>query len=285
MEVAAVAEGVRKVFELDDGSVIVGEVIDEGKLGYLVRTPDGQNVRVLYSDIERTTILGAEPNAKENSLGSVALSSSENERSDRAGVRTRFSEAFSVSGGILFATGTTMIWTGIGVGAETNEELPGVPIVLGGFAQLITSTVFVGVGGLYARQAHRLYEPNSRFCEELAATSVILHGTGFLFVAIAGGILADNEWIRASNFKSVENSSNEVQAEFACIVISVVCLVSGHLFGQGYAAELRRGTVASRDASDLAMSAGNARDNRPQLLGFWLSPTPWGAHAGVAFAY
>ncbi len=53
--------GDRKAYELKDGSVVVGEVIDEGESGYLVRTPAGETVRVEYSNVERVTVLGAAP--------------------------------------------------------------------------------------------------------------------------------------------------------------------------------------------------------------------------------
>ena len=53
----------RKAFELEGGDVVVGEVIDEGDEGYLVRTPDGKTVRVTYANIVQATVLGAPPPA------------------------------------------------------------------------------------------------------------------------------------------------------------------------------------------------------------------------------
>lgn len=55
------ADGVRKVYELKDGSVVVGESIDEGETAYLIRTTEGETVRVPYDQIDRVTVLGSEP--------------------------------------------------------------------------------------------------------------------------------------------------------------------------------------------------------------------------------
>lgn len=52
-------DGPKKVFELKDGTDIVGTVIDEGETHYLVRTGDGTNVRVSYESVLRVTTLGA----------------------------------------------------------------------------------------------------------------------------------------------------------------------------------------------------------------------------------
>ncbi len=48
----------RKTYELNNGSVVTGVVIDEGNSGYLIRTPDGETVRVAYTDIKQVTPLG-----------------------------------------------------------------------------------------------------------------------------------------------------------------------------------------------------------------------------------
>jgi len=50
---------VKKVFELDDGTDVVGVVVDESETGYLVRTSSGEVVRVEYSQIRRVTALGS----------------------------------------------------------------------------------------------------------------------------------------------------------------------------------------------------------------------------------
>ncbi len=55
---SAHAEEDRKSFELKNGHVLVGVVIDEGDSAYLVRTPDGETVRVAYDSIEKVTTLG-----------------------------------------------------------------------------------------------------------------------------------------------------------------------------------------------------------------------------------
>ena len=54
---STVLAGTTKVIELKDGSAIVGEVIDEGDSGYLVRKRDGTTVRVKYDDIENVSVL------------------------------------------------------------------------------------------------------------------------------------------------------------------------------------------------------------------------------------
>jgi len=43
--------GSRKSFKLQDGCVVVGEVIDEGESGYLVNTEAGEVIRIPYSDV------------------------------------------------------------------------------------------------------------------------------------------------------------------------------------------------------------------------------------------
>ena len=52
-----VLAGTTKVIELKDGSAIVGEVIDEGDTGYLIKKRDGTTVRVKYDDIEEVSVL------------------------------------------------------------------------------------------------------------------------------------------------------------------------------------------------------------------------------------
>jgi len=54
----AFASEVRKVFEMKDGSVVVGVVMDEGQTGYLVRTVEGETVRVAYDQVQAVTRLG-----------------------------------------------------------------------------------------------------------------------------------------------------------------------------------------------------------------------------------
>lgn len=48
---AAAAE--QKTFKMKDGSVVVGEVIDEGEAAYLVRTTNEETIRVPYGEIEQ----------------------------------------------------------------------------------------------------------------------------------------------------------------------------------------------------------------------------------------
>ena len=52
-----------KSYQLQDGSVVSGLVIDEGESGYLVRTNEGTTVRVPYADIVAVTTLelGSDP--------------------------------------------------------------------------------------------------------------------------------------------------------------------------------------------------------------------------------
>ena len=54
------ADEARKVYELTDGGVVVGEIVAETDTAYLIRTTDGETVRVAYGDIERVTALGGE---------------------------------------------------------------------------------------------------------------------------------------------------------------------------------------------------------------------------------
>ena len=42
----------QKVFKTTDGKSYVGEVIDEGETGYLIRTGEGETIRLQYGDIE-----------------------------------------------------------------------------------------------------------------------------------------------------------------------------------------------------------------------------------------
>lgn len=47
----------KKVFELRDGTVVVGTVLDEGETGYLIRNLEGDTVRVVYGDVLRVSAL------------------------------------------------------------------------------------------------------------------------------------------------------------------------------------------------------------------------------------
>ena len=71
------AADVRKAYEMKDGSVFVGTVIDEGEIAYLVRTPEGENVRVPYDQIDRVTVLGCKSTEPKNSVKSIDSPSSE----------------------------------------------------------------------------------------------------------------------------------------------------------------------------------------------------------------
>jgi hypothetical protein len=46
-----------KVFELTDGSSVVGEVLDEGDTGYVVRKADGEVVRIKYQDLVQVRVV------------------------------------------------------------------------------------------------------------------------------------------------------------------------------------------------------------------------------------
>ncbi len=52
------ADGALRTFTLKDGSKVSGTVLDEGETQFLVRTADGTNVRVLYSEIVDVSVDG-----------------------------------------------------------------------------------------------------------------------------------------------------------------------------------------------------------------------------------
>jgi len=56
--IPSASAGSKKVFELKDGTAVVGVVLDEGATAYLVRTSSGKNVRVLIEDIVSVEQLG-----------------------------------------------------------------------------------------------------------------------------------------------------------------------------------------------------------------------------------
>lgn len=85
----------KKAFELNDGSSVIGEVIDELATGYLVRTDDGQTVRVLYDDVKAVYVLGGE-SAAALSPGDEATSSH-----DGSGARRPITHL----GGIMYSVG------------------------------------------------------------------------------------------------------------------------------------------------------------------------------------
>ena len=74
----ALAEVVKQ-FQLTDGTVITGVVVDEGDSGYLVRGPDGRISRVRYSELESVAEIELEEAPAESEPPSLNLLSSEEE--------------------------------------------------------------------------------------------------------------------------------------------------------------------------------------------------------------
>jgi len=64
---ASVSAGTVKTFTLKDGTTITGAVIDEGETHYLVKTDDGETVRVPYSEVDAVEA-DASPGANDSAV-------------------------------------------------------------------------------------------------------------------------------------------------------------------------------------------------------------------------
>jgi hypothetical protein len=253
---SARADEVRKVFELTDGSVVVGVVLDELDTGYLVRTVEGETVRVGYDQVQRVTTLGDE--AEE-------IPDEEEERSSSAGTRYHLSEGLSVAAGVTFGTGFTTLGVGAAFAADTLEEMPGTPIGIGGLAQLGVSMIFLGEGARYARSAATLYGLDVRPYLGVTAIGMALESTGMVMGAVAVGFGASGEW---------------VPLELA--IPAVVLGITGHILGQAGVGRARALVQEARDGT-----YPSTRSHEPQLrfTGLWAFRTEQTTVVGAGFSF
>ncbi len=261
---SAHADEVRKVFELTDGSVVVGTVLDELDTGYLVRTVEGETVRVAYEQVQRVTTLGDDPPERAGD-GAGAIPDEEDERSSSAGARYHMSEGLSVGAGVTFGTGFSTLGVGAGIAAETLEEMPGTPIAIGGLAQLGISMVLLGEGARYARSAAALYGLDVRRSLGVTALGMSLESTGMVAGAIAVGFGASGDW---------------VPLELA--IPAVVLAITGHILGQAGVSRARALVQEARDGTYLS-----TRTQAPHLRfnGLWAFRTDQMTAVGASFSF
>ncbi len=212
---SAHAEEDRKSFELKNGHVLVGVVIDEGDSAYLVRTPDGETVRVAYDSIEKVTTLGGSAESSKPDESSRDREESRREESRReeeaeerrrreaddnrgSGGRIRDAKArggvaigFAIGGAVLMGTGfATMAGAyATAAGAETlsllGESYLGesyrlsvaAPAFVGTAIQLGTSFALAGASGQWSRSGLSRLKKRSP-SKGLAITGGILAPSG-----------------------------------------------------------------------------------------------------------
>jgi len=163
---------------------------------------------------------------------------------------------------------------GGGLGVELDQELPAIPLAVGGALQMVTSTIFLGVGASQARSAALLYGLDVRPQHGAVITGIGLQVAG-LSLAVAAGI-------------DVANTSC---GWFGCFyqdaiglgIAGGVCLIAGHLIAQGGAGQIRQLAGQARDAESFQA----ARRARPavQFSGIWAFRADEGAIVGASFLF
>jgi hypothetical protein len=261
---SARADEVRKVFELTDGSVVVGVVLDELDTGYLVRTVEGETVRVAYDQITSVTIIGGSASASAPS----AATEEENERSDSAGVRFHLSEGAAVGAGVLFGTGMGTVGAGSAIALETNEELPATPIVIGGIVQVTVGAVLLGVSTDHARSAARLYDID----------------TSAPFGVVVGGIVVQTLGI-GLGAAAVPVAIEESEDTGTGLAIGAIVLgIAGHVMAQAGAGRIRSLVAVERDADTFGQASGRDKP-RVKFAGVWTSRTGGTRVVGASFVF
>lgn len=260
------ADEIRKVFELTDGSVVVGVVVDELETGYLVRTVEGETVRVAYEQVQSVTIIGGQGSTRAESQADE--DEEEDERSSSAGARFHLSEGAAVGGGVLFGTGLGTVGAGSAIALETNEELPATPIVIGGIVQVTVGAVLLGVSADHARSAARLYDIN----------------TNAPFGAVVGGIVVQTLGIglgAAAVPVAIEESE---ETGIGLAIGAIVLGITGHVMAQAGAGRMRSLVAVQRDEEKFGR-VQRPVNPRVRFSGVWTTRTRGTTVVGASFAF
>jgi len=264
---SASADEVRKAFELADGSVVVGVVLDEGESGYLVRTVEGETIRVPYDQVETVTVLGGETPAA--TVESPVGDDEEDERSGAAGVRYHLSEGAAVASGVLFGAGLGTVGVGAAFALETGDELPGTPIAIGGVCMVVTSTILLGASNDHARSAARLYGIDFR-----GPQGVVIGGISTTALGLMLGVAAIPEAIVGSE-----------DTALGLAIGSISLGLTGHILAQAGAGRLRSLVAEARDADEYGTASAGPRRPSIQFVRIWAHRTPETTVVGAGFIF
>jgi len=191
---ASAGEGEQKLFELNDGSYIAGEVIDETDTAYLVRMASGDTVRIAYDEIKRVQVL-SEDGADDAPDGPGSAAQVEENETDEF-TRYRTPERFRLPAEnidnatkyVKKATPAIMGWGMNGAGALFS--IVGVAVASDDSRFWWTHVVaicFYGIGWtaleIKASVAHSAYRALGMTDDSQGATYAgnVLSGAGFLF--------------------------------------------------------------------------------------------------------
>jgi hypothetical protein len=271
------ADGELKVYELKDGSVIVGEVIDEGETAYLVKTPDGENVRVAYDQVERVTVLGAtttQPDvATVPPIGHIAPPAPPVPTAlDHARAREVTSRALGMVGAISFGVGVgCSIGAGIWsiAGPTRTDFTPAITLNGAGIAGMGTSIGFMSGSMRVAMDSYSL------LFEDMDTAATGAFGTGITF-SIIGLSLAT-----ASSIGAMEHMPSYPPSwVIATAVSGGISLIVGHILSQAAVARLLD-ACADRLDSELAAKSGRTHPS----ISAWLAPSHRGMSGGFAMRF
>jgi len=254
---------------LADGSVVVGVVLDEGETGYLVRSVDGETVRVPYDQVLTVTVLGAGSTDSSSQDPAPEPEEPRSERSDSAGVRYHLSEGAAVGAGVLFGTGMGTTGAGAAVAIETNEELPGTPIVIGGLVQVAVSTILLGTSTNQARSAANLYGLDTRGAHGVVVAGIILKSLG-----LAMGVVAIPVTIEGDDEEAIGVASG-----------ALALGITGHIMAQAGIGRMRSVVARERDREQYGTGLDSHRRPRVTLAGVWCSRTRESTVLGASFLF
>jgi len=264
----------RKAYELKDGSVVVGEVIDEGDTAYLVRTTDGETVRIAYDQIERVTTLGG---ATSDSVAATTLppvppaapTVTVEDHARARGVASRATSvvgvaAFSIGVGCSIAAGVWSI-----TGPTYDDYSPGITLNAAGIAGMGVSIGLVSGSMRAAMDSHSLLFQQM----DKGATAAFGVGIGFSVVGLS--------LVVATTVGAMENMPDyPPDWVIGTAVGGGIMIITGHIFSQAGAARLLDACTQELDSR----LANNTEQPKLQFSG-WLLPTYRGASAGIALRF